>query len=374
MNRRDFVAAVGASGASGALDLRSAGAAAEGPRKGLRRERYRGVFAYPPTPFAADLSLDEEALRSNLRKLVRIGVDGIVLAGSTGEFYTLSDADHRRIAQILHEETRSRDVVSVVGAQGLTPGEVIGRARAAMEIGLDAVLAMQPFYLTLTRKELVAFWKQLSAACPDIGIIIYHYDWVRQEYPPEIFRELSVLPNLVGSKEGHYDFTAWARLQKESPMVHMSATDGGWLVEMYRMGAPGVGSVNLSLMPHIVHRILKLCGEGNFTEAEKNLVLFTELSGHLKSGSGRPFLYPSELKGWSEYGGTARSKALVDAFGFLKAGPPRPPGIPVPAEMQKRVRGYLESRYPELLPPPDFADTLPPGSKLWPAAKFSSTS
>jgi len=362
LNRRSFLGTMSVAGPAAS----AAGAPAAPSRKGLTKERYRGVFAYPPTPFADDLSLDEEALRSNIRKLVRLGVDGIVLAGSTGEFYTLTDAEHRRIAEILAEETRPHGVVSVIGAQGLNPREVIDRGRAAMDAGCEAVLAMQPFYYTLKKRELIVFWEQFSKACPDLGIVIYHFDWIRQEYTAETFRQLAHLPNMVGSKEAHFDFRAWRALQGATGLVHMSATDAGWLVEMYRLGAPGVGSVSLTLMPHLEQKALKLCGEGKYEEAERVWALFTEVVGRLRAGAGRPYLAPPELKGWDDYGGAARGKALNDAFGFIKAGPPRPPGLPVPKDLQMRLMDFILARYPEAVPPANFLDTIPPGTKLWP--------
>jgi 4-hydroxy-tetrahydrodipicolinate synthase len=360
LQRRNFLTAMG-------LGLATVSKAAATPAQGgLTRERYRGVFAYPATPFADDYSLDETALRSNLRKLIRIGVDGIVLAGSTGEFYTLSDADHRRIAEILREETRGKDVASVIGAQGLNPGDILRRAQAAMDVGVDAVLAMQPFYNTLTQPELAAFWEQFCRACPKIGVIIYHFEKVKQPYPPETFRKLAHLPNLLGSKEAHYDFQQWLTLQKESPLVHMSATDA-WMVDLYRLKAPGLGSVNLSLMPHIVHRVLQLCGEGKFYDAERALMPFTEGLSRLRAGlQGRSGMLPVELEGLGRYGGVARSKALVNAFGFLQVGPPRPPAIRVPDDLVRRLRDYVHERYPELAPPANFAETIPPGYRLWP--------
>ena len=75
MNRRNFLGTMGVAGQ--AHKVAASGETAAPARKGLTRERYRGVFAYPPTPFADDLSLDEQALRSNIRKLVRLGVEGI---------------------------------------------------------------------------------------------------------------------------------------------------------------------------------------------------------------------------------------------------------------------------------------------------------
>lgn len=360
MNRRSFIATGGVLAAAPAAQVQP-----DGP---MTRQTYRGLFAYPPTPFTPDLALDEEALRSNCRKLVRIGVDGIVLGGTTGEFYTLSESEHRRIAEILREETRGTGVAGVMGATGLNTPEVIRRVSAAMEVGLQAALTMQPFYSPLTKRELVEFWRQVSTACPKIGLIVYHFEGVRQEYTPEIFRQLAPLPNVLGSKEGHFDFKAWRTLQTASPLVHMSATDAGWLVALHKAKAPGVGSVNLTLMPHIVRRTLALCGEGKYDEAERALSSFNEFCVKVRSGNGRPFLFPEELGNWAEYGGAARGKALADAFGFLKVGPPRLPSIPVPPEMQKRLRGYIERVYPDLIPPADFVNKVPAGSRIWPRA------
>lgn len=364
MNRRSFITTSGAGAAAGAS--LTAQAQSTGP---MTRATYRGLFAYPPTPFTPDLALDEESLRSNCRKLIRIGVDGIVLGGTTGEFYTLSEKEHHRIAEILREETRGTGVAGVMGATGLNTPEVIRRVAAAMEAGLDAALTMQPFYATLTKPELLEFWRQVSAACPKIGLIVYHFEGVRQEYTPEIFRRLTALPNVLGSKEGHFNFKAWLALQTASPLVHMSATDAGWLVRLHSSKAPGVGSVNLTLMPHIMRRTLALCGEGKYEEAERAFSGFTEFCVKVRSGTGRPFLFPQELENWEEYGAAARGKALADAFGFLKAGPPRPPAIPVPSELQKRLRGYIERTYPELIPPADFIEQIPPGSRMWPRAR-----
>ncbi len=367
MIRRSFLTAAGSSaGLAAGASLKAASGPSDAP---MTRATYRGLFAYPPTPFTPDFALDEAAIRSNCRKLIRIGVDGIVMGGTTGEFYTLSEKEHLRIAEILHEETRGTGVAGVIGATGLNTPEVIRRVSAAMEVGLPAALTMQPFYATLTKRELLAFWRQVSAACPKIGLIVYHFEGVKQVYTPEIFRALAPLPNMLGSKEGHFDFKAWRNLQTASPLVHMSATDAGWLVEMHRLKAPGVGSVNLTLMPHVMRRTLALCGEGKYEEAERAFAPFNEFCVKVRSGTGRPFLFPAELGDWEEYGGAARGKALADAFGFLKAGPPRPPAIALPEEMRKRLRGYIERAWPDLIPPADFAEKVPAGTRMWPRAQ-----
>ena len=113
----------------------------------------------------------------------------------------------------------------------------------------------------------------------------------------------------------------------------MSATDIGWLPELYRHNAPGVGSVHFAYSPHIIQETIHCCNEGHFDAAERTLGPLTEFVSRIKYGDGEPHVFPSELNGWAQYSRMAKHKALTDAFGFLKAGPPRPPTIPVPQSL-----------------------------------------
>ena len=54
------------------------------------RAKLQGVVGFPVTPFNADLSLDLEGLRRNLRAMLRHPPAAIVAAGGTGELYSLS--------------------------------------------------------------------------------------------------------------------------------------------------------------------------------------------------------------------------------------------------------------------------------------------
>jgi len=332
----------------------------------LTRKNYRGLFAYPPTPFRNDLTLDEDALRSNLSKLIRIGVDGLVLAGTSGEFYTLKPEEYRNMARILREETKDTGVHSMMGAIGLCTDETVAQTQVAIQEGIDGVLVVQPYYLQLTEAELLKFWRDLCGRCPDIGIVINHFDWIRQPYTVEIYQALADLPNLLGSKEAHWNFDTWRRMHRGSPLVHMSSTDIGWLVELHRNGAVGVGSLQVAMAPQVVREVLDHCHQKDYLAAERALAPLTELVARTKLGHGRPHVFPSELAGWENYSNPARHKALINAFGFLQAGPPREPNIPVPDELQGRLKAFIERNYPQLLPPADYASQLEsPPPRMW---------
>lgn len=337
----------------------------------LDRHNYRGLFVYPPTPFTESFELDHPQLRANLRKLIDLGVEGIVLAGTVGEGYALSLAEFRQTAEILSEETDGHDVQAVMTVTQISTGKILEQCRLATEIGLDGVIVLAPFYTTLTRAELIGFWKDLSRKCPDLGIVISHFHGTAQRYDSSIFEELANLPNIVGSKEAHWDFNLWRELHKGSPLVHMSATDIGWLPELYRHRAPGVGSVHFAYSPHIIRESIRCCTEGDFDAAELTLGPLTEFVSRIKYGSGEPHVFPSELNGWADYSSIAKHKALTDAFGFLKAGPPRPPTIAVPRALQERLFFYIRRRNPELVFEPGMMKLNGAKLPLWRTSRFS---
>src|SRR5438477_4261560 len=105
----------------------------------LTRETMKGLYVLTITPFDSDGKLDEDAYRENVRKLLAVGVDGIVTSGTNGEFHTTSDEERVRIARIVVEETRGK-AAAIIGASGVNTAESIARTRAARDTGADAVM------------------------------------------------------------------------------------------------------------------------------------------------------------------------------------------------------------------------------------------
>jgi len=91
------------------------------------------------TPFAADESLDEPALRAHLRRLADAGI-GVYLGGSgSGEGYTLDADETRRVLEIGVDELRGRVPVRAMGVEPRSAREMISYARVAADVGVDAL-------------------------------------------------------------------------------------------------------------------------------------------------------------------------------------------------------------------------------------------
>src|ERR1700687_4604806 len=92
------------------------------------------------TPFRRDLSLDEAALRSLVRRQIQGGINFLVPCGTTGESPTLTRHEHLRVVEIALEEAKGK-VPVLAGAGGYNTQEVIEFARELESMGADGLLS-----------------------------------------------------------------------------------------------------------------------------------------------------------------------------------------------------------------------------------------
>src|SRR6202166_3578490 len=97
------------------------------------------------TPFQADGSLDEAALRKLVRRQIEQGIDFLVPCGTTGESPTLTRDEHLRVVAITIEEAAGR-VPVLAGAGGYNTSEVVELARECEKLGANGVLSVTPYY------------------------------------------------------------------------------------------------------------------------------------------------------------------------------------------------------------------------------------
>jgi 4-hydroxy-tetrahydrodipicolinate synthase len=102
-------------------------------------DRQPSTFVISLTAFGRDESLDEAAMRGHLRRLAASGI-GVYLAGSgSGEGYTLSPAELRRVLEIGAEELGGKVPVRAMGVEPRTAGQMVELGRLAKDCGMEAM-------------------------------------------------------------------------------------------------------------------------------------------------------------------------------------------------------------------------------------------
>ena len=309
----------------------------------LTRETMRGLYALPPTPFTKSGEFDEEAFRSNCAALIDCGVDAITITGSNGEFHTMTWEMLQRVFRAFVEETKGK-VTCVAGASAVNTEEAIVRTKFAQELGADAVMNVSPYYISLTRPELVQFWKDLAAECPDIGIIIYNNPGTSQMHPPDVLEELAdSIPNFVGTKEGHGDWDQYVSLMrqaKKNGVAYITATDLTWWVPAMQAGAPGMFSMSSAVFPKFCVKLQRTCEAGNWEEAWK---MQWRLRDAYQGMASHPAI--------SAYNMMARFKTMCTAGGTLSCGKSRKPLIAVADGEQEQLNDWTKSNCADLINP-----------------------
>jgi 4-hydroxy-tetrahydrodipicolinate synthase len=168
-------------------------------------------YGYIPaitTPFDAEGAFDPAGFEEQMAWLRAERMQGVVLAGTTGEWFSLS-ADER--ATLFAEGRRNAgDELTVLGGcNALTAAEAIQHAKAAEKAKLDGILVTPPPYIVPTHEEVVAFYREVAAGT-DMPICVYN--WPRGcivDLGINTLRELADIDNIVAIKNSTGDFRAF---------------------------------------------------------------------------------------------------------------------------------------------------------------------
>ncbi|HLU45796.1 MAG TPA: dihydrodipicolinate synthase family protein [Natronosporangium sp.] len=169
---------------------------------------WRGYIPAITTPFDADGALDLAAFEKQLGWLIEQGMHGIILAGTTGEWFSMTPAERAELFAA-GGKLAPADLPVIGGCNGYTAQEVISHARAAEAAGLAGILVTPPPYVVPNRRELVQFYRDVSDAV-DLPICVYN--WPRGcgvDMSPDLLAELAELDKVVAIKNSTGDFGAF---------------------------------------------------------------------------------------------------------------------------------------------------------------------
>jgi len=218
------------------------------------------------TPFLADFSLDEVALRKLVQRQIRSGVDFLVPCGTTGENPTLTRAEHLRVVEITLEESQGR-VPVLAGAGGYNTHEVVDLARELEGLGADGLLSVTPYYNKPTQEGLYQHYRAIAEAT-HLPIVLYNVPGrCGTNLEPGTVKWLAAIRNIVGIKEASGNITQMAALANAVPddFVILSGDDAIAL-PLFALGGRGVISVAANQIPA---EMAELCRFGLRGELDK---------------------------------------------------------------------------------------------------------
>jgi 4-hydroxy-tetrahydrodipicolinate synthase len=159
------------------------------------------------TPFDQDGAVDEQAFVSLMAHLHANGSDGFVVCGTTGEASTLSDDEHLGVVALAVAE-RPAGATIVAGVGSNDTRHAVQLTRRACELGVDALLSVNPYYNRPNRRGIVAHYGEVSRAA-DRPIVLYNIPQrTGSDMPNDLLAELAQLDHVEYVKQANNDSLA----------------------------------------------------------------------------------------------------------------------------------------------------------------------
>ena len=231
------------------------------------RTQFTGVGTALVTPFMTSGALDEAAITRLARRQIDAGVHFLVPCGTTGEVPTLSEAERKRVVELVLQEARGQ-VPVMAGAGGYDTKEVVHLARDMAQIGVQGLLSVTPYYNKPTPEGLYRHFSAVADAT-SLPIVIYNVPGrTGCNIDAVTLARLATIPHIVGVKEASGNITQMAEICHAVPKDFIVLSgDDALTVPLMSIGGRGLISVASNAIPAEMSQMVEAAERGDFAVA-----------------------------------------------------------------------------------------------------------
>ncbi len=222
---------------------------------------FGGIIGPVVTTFDAvteDVVIDR--FTANIRAHLEAGLDGILVAGSTGEAALLEESERRLLLEAARDAI-PEDRTLLAGIGGESTRVTIRRAEDARTAGADAVLVVSPHYYTssMTPAALRDHFTRVADASP-LPVLLYNIPkYAHFALTPELVAELAGHENIAGMKDSAGDLAMLGRyVTSQSPTFTVLTGNGPTFAEALALGVKG-GILGVALFAPLLAREVHDC-------------------------------------------------------------------------------------------------------------------
>jgi 4-hydroxy-tetrahydrodipicolinate synthase len=166
---------------------------------------YEGLLTAMVTSFRSDGSVDEEATVAIGRHLLGSGSHGLVVCGTTGEAATMSDEEHLGVVELIVRELGD-DCAVIAGTGSNDTRHAVHLTERAVELGVDAVLSVTPYYNKPSRRGILAHFGEVARAAGGTPVVLYNIPGrTATNMPPDLLAELGQIDGIEAVKQANSD-------------------------------------------------------------------------------------------------------------------------------------------------------------------------
>lgn len=246
--------------------------------------QFDGIYTPLVTPYRDDFTLNGAALAETVELLVGVGVHGIIVAGTTGEYY--AQGPEERIELMGRVRTLVGDRLPlIVGTGAMRTEDSILYAEAAKNAGADALLVATPPYACPTGREIALHALAIDRAA-NLPVILYNYPGrMSVNMDEECLDRLGRSPNFRAIKESSGDPNRLHMLARDYPHIALSCGMDDQALEFFAWGARSWVCAGSNFAPEAHIALHRACvREGDFIKGRAIMSAMLPLMRVLEQG------------------------------------------------------------------------------------------
>ena len=246
--------------------------------------KFEGIYTPAITPLTATGQIDNAAFADVLEYLIESKVHGIIIGGSTGEYYAHTSQERIDLAAHAKEVIGNR-VALIVGTGAIRTEDSVEYAKAARAIKADAILVGSPPYALPTEQENAIHALAVDQAA-GLPIMLYNYPGrMSVSMGDEYFKAVSASKNVVAIKESSGDMAQVHRLATQYPHIALSCGWDDQALEFFAWGARSWVCAGSNFVPREHIALYEACVvEKDFDKGRKIMSAFMPLMDFLEGG------------------------------------------------------------------------------------------
>lgn len=246
--------------------------------------KFEGIYTPLVTPYNDRFELQEDKLSQIIEMLIGAGVHGLIVAGTTGEYYVQSAEERVSLMKLAARIIAGR-VPLIAGTGAIRTEDSIFFAEAAKDVGADALLVSTPPYAYPTSEEIALHALAIDRAV-NMPVMLYNYPGrMCVNMDEETLDRLGKSPNFCAIKESSGSPDRLHMLACDYPHIQLSCGMDDQALEFFAWGARSwvcAGS-NFALEAHLA--LYRACAvDGDFNRGRRIMSAMLPLMRVLEQG------------------------------------------------------------------------------------------
>ena len=246
--------------------------------------KFEGIYTPLVAPFFDDFTLNHDAMQQTVDLLVNAGVHGIIVAGTTGEYYAMSMKERVYMMGVAKEMIAGR-VPMIIGTGAIRTEDSVEYARQAKLHGADAILVATPPYAYPTEREIALHALAIDREA-NLPAMLYNYPGrMSVNMDEECLDRLGRSPNFCAIKESSGDPNRLHMLARDYPHIALSCGMDDQALEFFAWGARSWVCAGSNFAPEAHIALYQACAvEGDFTKGRAIMSAMLPLMRVLEQG------------------------------------------------------------------------------------------